>query len=267
MSDEYFDANRRLWDAKTGIHVKSDFYDMDRFRETRNSLNAPELKGLGDVSGKSLLHLQCHFGQDTLSWANLGAEVTGVDFSPEGLATARRLSEELGIPARFVESNVLELAENLDGQFDIIFTSYGTIVWLPDLHAWARVINHFLKPGGVFFFVDFHPGLYIWDHDNMKVGYDYFHHEKPKMEEVEGTYADRDSSIQLREYFWAHSIADSLQPLLAEGLILEEFKEYPTSPYNCFANMHPHPDGGFVFGEFPVSTPHLYSLRMRKPES
>lgn len=263
--DEYFSANRKLWDVKTGIHKDCAFYDMESFRRTRNSLNRFELEALGDVSGKSLLHLQCHFGQDSLSWAHRGARVTGVDFSGEAVALARELSGELEIAADFVESNVLELDQNLDGEFDIVFTSYGTVIWLPDLELWAQVIRRFLKPGGTFYMIDFHPALYMWDHDAMKIGYDYFYRREPVHEVEQGTYADRDAEIGRDEYFWSHSIAETLQPLMKEGLELLAFEEFDSSPYPCFPNMRPREDGTWVFGDFGVSTPHLFSLKMVRP--
>ena len=152
---DYFNINKSLWNGKTAIHVKSDFYDVESFKKGKSSLNFIELEALGDVKGKSILHLQCHFGLDTLSWARLGANVTGVDFSDKAIDYARSLNSELGLNAKFILSNVYDLKNNLDEKFDIVFTSYGTIGRLPDLNRWADVVSHFLKPGGTFFMVEF----------------------------------------------------------------------------------------------------------------
>ena len=158
--------------------------------EGRNSLGQPELDALGDVKNKSLLHLQCHFGQDSLSWARLGAKVTGVDFSAKAIQLARSLNNQLRLDARFIQSNVLTLTDILEGQFDIVFTSFGTIIWLDDLTKWAKVIYQFLQEGGTFYIIDFHPILYMYDFSNLQLSYHYFNVTEPYEEIVEGTYAD-----------------------------------------------------------------------------
>lgn len=264
MEDQYFKTNQSLWDQKTQVHAASEFYDMEKFHKTRDSLNSIELEALGDVNGKSLLHLQCHFGQDSLSWANRGANVTGVDFSSKSIQLARQLSEKLEIPARFIQSNVLELDQHLQDSFDIVFTSFGTVCWLPDLNQWAKIISHFLKPGGIFYIADFHPFLWAYDHDTYELAYNYFFRKEPYVEEVQGTYADPNAPISHKEYCWSHSLAEMLSPLLANGLELLEFKEFPYSPYNCFANMHQLPNGNFKFGNFKIDIPHVFSYKLKK---
>ena len=161
--NKYFEANKALWNKRVDLHFNSEFYDKDKFKKSKNSLNSIELKELGDISGKTILHLQCHFGQDTLSLANLGAEVTGVDFSEEAIIKAKQLSNELNIKADFICSNIYDLKEKLNGKFDIVFTSYGTIGWLPDINKWAEIISHFLKPKGQFLIVEFHPFIWMLD--------------------------------------------------------------------------------------------------------
>ena len=176
--ENWLDINRKLWDNKVPIHVKSDFYALENFLKGETSLTKIELEALGSaVAGKKLLHLQCHFGMDTLSWARLGAQVTGVDFSPKAIRQARKLAKQIGQKARFVESDIYSLKENLAGKFDIVFTSFGTIGWLPDLEKWADVIAHFLKKGGVFYIADFHPWIYIHDWDSGKIAFDWFNTE------------------------------------------------------------------------------------------
>src|SRR5512139_2419139 len=155
--NEYQQANLALWNEWAEINVKSREYDVAGFLAGKSSLKSIELEELGEVAGKTLLHLQCHFGLDTLSWARRGAAVTGVDFSDKAVGLAQALAREAGLEARFICSDLYALPEVLSGQFDIVYTSYGVLCWLRDLEQWAELIAHFLKPGGVFYIADFHP--------------------------------------------------------------------------------------------------------------
>lgn len=261
---EYFKTNQKLWDAKTAVHKDSDFYDLENFKKGATSLKQYELDALGNVHGKSLLHLQCHFGLDSMSFARMGAQVTGIDLSSKSIELARELNAELGLDAKFVESNVLELDKNLEGQFDIVFTSYGTIGWLPDLDQWAKVVNHFLKPGGIFYIIDFHPFLYMFDWDKHVLRYPYFNIGEPFEDVEEGTYADKDSNIALKEYFWQHSIAEPMNALMNQGLQLVHFDEYVDSPYNCVPNMVELENGNYYYGKKELMIPHLFSIKATK---
>jgi ubiquinone/menaquinone biosynthesis C-methylase UbiE len=165
MKQEYLKTNQALWDAKTPVHLESDMYDMQAFLAGKNTLDKIELEGVGKVKGKSMLHLQCHFGQDSLCWQRLWSRSNRSDFSAKAIEQARKINQSLELSAKFVQSDIYALPENLDGKFDIIFTSYGTITWLPDLDKWAKVIRHFLKVGGVFYIADFHPSWYAFDFD------------------------------------------------------------------------------------------------------
>ncbi|UCB52608.1 MAG: class I SAM-dependent methyltransferase, partial [Candidatus Zixiibacteriota bacterium] len=149
--DKFMKQNLKHWNEVTPIHRKSEFYGVEGFKAGRCTLMPLEREELGDVSGKTLLHLQCHFGLDTLSWARLGARVTGVDFSEKAIDLAKSLSKELGIDADFVHSNIYHLPDVLKGEFDIAYTSHGVLCWLPDLAEWGRIIARFLKPGGTFY--------------------------------------------------------------------------------------------------------------------
>src|SRR6266852_5932566 len=146
--DTYSKANLDWWNEVVGVHAQGDTYGLERFKAGMSKLKYLEREEVGEVTGKSLLHLQCHFGMDTLSWARLGASVTGVDFSEEAIALAQSLSQELAIPARFLQTNIYDLPDVLDEQFDLVFTSYGAICWLPDLKPWGQLIARYLKPGG-----------------------------------------------------------------------------------------------------------------------
>jgi len=267
---DYFKTNQELWDKKTPIHLESEMYDLENFKKGKTSLNAIELEGLGEVKGKKLLHLQCHFGLDTLSFARMGAKATGVDLSPVAIQTAKDLNTELGLDAEFMVSNVLELEEHLKGQFDIVFTSYGTIVWLPDLTKWAKIINHFLKPSGIFYIAEFHPIINMFDWDNSKIAYPYFNNKGAFYEEEEGTYANPDADIKSGEYFWFHPLSETMGALLKEGLQLIDFQEFDYSPYNCFPNMTEVEKGKYVY--FPkeemserVRMPQVFSMKFQKP--
>ena len=180
--DDYKKANLALWNEWAHLHAGSAFYDVEGFKAGKTSLNPLEMEELGNVAGKTLLHLQCHFGLDSLSWARLGASVTGVDFSDQAIALARSLSQEVGLEAEFVCSDIYELPQVLAGQFDIVYTSYGVLAWLPDLKNWAAVIAHFLKPGGVFFIAEFHPFAMVFDNSEtatgLRIQYPYFHYDR-----------------------------------------------------------------------------------------
>jgi len=160
---EYFKVNKDTWDKKVSIHTKSEFYDVEGFVNGKTSLNKYELEELGNVNGKSLLHLQCHFGQDTLSWSRLGATCTGIDLSSEGIKQAKLLNDKLGLNATFIESNLYDVPKNVIGKFDIVFASYGVIGWLPDLKTWGEIIASKLKTGGVFYLIEFHPIVWMFD--------------------------------------------------------------------------------------------------------
>jgi SAM-dependent methyltransferase len=257
--DSYLQANRELWDLKTDIHLKSQFYDIEAFKAGATSLNAIELEELKEVEGKSMLHLQCHFGQDSLSWARLGAQVTGLDFSSEAIAAARQLSDEIGTPARFVCSNVYDAPEVLQEQFDIVFTSYGTIGWLPDIDRWAAVVQACLKPGGTFYFVEFHP-VYQQRDAEGKIIYDYFYAPEPDMEWSEHTYTDGPSHPPKQNYWWNHPMSAVLNALIKQGLNIRFVHEFPFSPYKLSETMMQVAPGKWVLQNLKDRIPYTYSI-------
>lgn len=265
MSDrvDHFAANRALWNARTELHYASAFYDVEAFVNGAGTLNAIELDLLGDVGGQQLLHLQCHFGQDTLSLARQGAHVTGLDLSDTSIVKARELAERCALDAVFIESNVLERRTELENRFDVVFTSYGTIGWLPNLSPWAANIAAYLKPGGRFVFADFHPALWMFSNDFSHVQYAYFNREVIT-ENESGTYAVRNAPVQLPSYGWNHPIADVLQHLIDAGLHLEVFREFDRSPYDCFRNTVPTDDGQFMIKGMEGKLPMVFALRASK---
>ncbi len=261
--DNWLDINRKLWDAKVLVHLKSDFYETEAFLAGKNVLTHVEMEALaGQVAGRKMLHLQCHFGQDSLCWARLGARVTGVDFSQNAIKTARKLSRDTGLKAHFVESDIYALPEKLDGRFDIVFTSWGTIGWLPDLKKWAAVVRHFLKKGGTFYIADFHPWLQMYDWPTGQLAHDWFN-TRPIVEQLDGTYADPSADLHDTEVGWNHSFEETLGSLLGAGLRLVEMREFDHSLYPCFPGMREREPGKFVWGDFGERRlPHAFSLKM-----
>jgi SAM-dependent methyltransferase len=268
--DDYIETNRKHWDELVPIHEASAFYDVDRFRAGESRLHALEREEVGDVHGKTLLHLQCHFGLDTLSWAREGAAVTGVDFSHAGIEAARRLVGDTGISARFIWSDVYTLPQVLDERFDIVYTSYGTYFWLPDLAAWARVVSHFLAPGGFFYIADFHPFMAIFADEpgteDLRVHYPYFPAKGPIRLDDDGSYADRTARLQHRTTFsWPHSIGEIVTALAEAGLRIEYLHEFRHTVEQWFPFMDRGPDGLWRLQKHGESLPLLFSIKATKP--
>lgn len=267
--DHYRKTNRSLWDGWAEINSRAASYRTDDFRKGKNKLHAIELEEVGDVHGKTLLHLQCHFGLDTLSWARLGAEVTGVDFSPKGIAIAKSLSKELNISGEFICCDLYSLPEHLDRQFDIVFTSYGVLCWLPDLTGWGQLIARYLKPGGRFHIVEFHPIVFAFDPPRsggrMEPVLSYFPTKEPQLWKEEGSYADRGADFRHDSYEWPHSVAEILNSLIAAGLRIEHFHEFPYSIDETLPGvMHEDSDGRWILNDHPDSVPLMFSLKAVK---
>ena len=244
--DDAFRINRETWNRKTPYHFNSKFYDREAFAQNLDSLNRYEVEALGDVSGQSLLHLQCHFGQDTLSWANRGAICTGLDFSETAIETARKLAVDVGIDCTFVCENVLNASVTIDSQFDLVFSSYGVIGWLPDLDLWARQISSLLKPGGRFYLIEFHPVAWMFDWLKNPPVIEYpYRSGQCVYEEYRGTYADQQAPITSKENTWNHGLSDVIQALIGNGLDIQKFAEHDGSPYDVFPELTRKEDGLF----------------------
>ena len=244
---KYFETNRKTWNEKVKVHTQGDFYGLEAFKKGKSSLNPYEITALGDVKNKSLLHLQCHFGQDTLSWARMGAQCTGVDLSDAGIAFAKALSDEIAVPATFVCCNVLDTSQYVQEHFDIVFTSYGTIGWLPDLKPWATMIAERLKPGGVFYIIDFHPLVWMFDYTSGEAVLKYGYHQKEAIyEEYKGTYADMSSSMISKEYGWNHGLGEVLTALTTAGLQVAYLHELDESPYDVLPDLEQNKNGLYI---------------------
>ena len=226
--------NNALWDAWTRIHEGSEFYDLAGFKQGGVRLRQYEIDEVGPVAGKDLLHLQCHFGIDTLSWARLGARVTGADFSEAAVTLARSVAAEIGIDdARFVRSDLYDLPNVLDGDFDVVYTSRGVLGWLPDIRRWAQVVAHFVRPGGRFYVTEIHPIAQALENEGVEPGeivvrYPYWEHAAPLSFAVQGTYADRDAEVVGQtEHGWDHGLGEIVTALIEAGLRIESLREYP----------------------------------------
>ena len=241
--------NRQRWNEVTPVHVESDFYDVSGFIGGRDTLGPIERAALGDLSGKRVLHMQCHFGMDTLSMARGGpAAVVGLDFSDVALAKARDLAERTGLAdtVRFVEADVTRAGKVADGAFDVIYTSFGTIVWLEDLQGWAGTIAANLKQGGFFYFLDSHPLAMIFDGDQVepRMKYPYFHSDTPDIEPPGAPdYADTSYRIRGEGHEFAWALQDIFGALERTGLTVFEVREYPFCGWPMFPDMELHEDG------------------------
>lgn len=255
----YIAINRACWNARAEHHINSDFYQLEAFISGASSLNTIELNLLGDIQGKKLLHLQCHFGMDTLSLARLGAEVVGVDLSDKAIEKANELKQQLNLNAQFICCDLYELPMYLNETFDIVFTSYGTIGWLPDMNQWAAVVSKMLKPNGQFIMADFHPYVWMYDNDFSKIQYSYFNVETI-VESETGTYADKEAPIKTESMGWNHPISEILNSLIGNGLALKTFNEYDYSPYNVFPEMELVSTGTYRFKKFENKLPLIYSI-------
>lgn len=267
--DEYLQTNKALWDEWTEIHEKSEFYDLPGFMAGKSTLKPPNLEEVGEVDGKTLLHLQCHFGMDTLSWARLGAKATGADFSEKSIALARHLNAELGLDAEFVCSDIYELPDNLDGQFDIVYTSEGVLAWLRDLPRWGEVIAHFLKPGGTFYISEIHPFGEIFDDQieapELRVVSPYFGTGEVHKWKTQGTYADWTAEVaQPYNYQWTHSLSEVINALLDAGLRLEFLHEFPFGCHQMLPCMEQREDGWWYLPEGMPEQPFMFTIKARK---
>jgi len=268
--DKYLKSNRALWDEWTGINYRSDFYRVADFKAGLNKLRPYEIAEIGPVDGKQLLHLQCHFGLDTLCWARLGARVTGIDFSDAAISQARALAQDVGLDARFVQSDIYELPHNLEGDFDIVYASRGVLNLLPDLDRWGKVAAHFVRPGGFFYITEIHPIALVFDDDegvrDLRLRYAYFTQPEPISVATKGSYADRNARVtQEVEYGWNHALGEIVTALTTAGLHIDFLHEFPFAEWPI-SFLRPAADGTHRLptdddGKLPL----FFSLKASKP--
>jgi SAM-dependent methyltransferase len=267
--EQYLEMNRRHWDELVPIHMQTRFYNVDGFKAGASSLHDLEVDEVGDVAGKSLLHLQCHFGLDTLSWVRRGATVTGVDFSGAAITAARSLAAECAIEAQFVASDIYTLPEVLDRQFDVVYTSYGVVFWHPDIRRWAQVVARYVKPGGFFYMAEFHPFCSVFHNEDadsgLEIRYPYFEGEVIRFEE-DGTYADREAKLQNKiTYSWPFTIGGVVTALIDAGLRIEFLHKHPFTVEQFWPLMKEVTPRKWVLRRHGESIPLLFSLKARKP--
>lgn len=266
--DAFRVANRAKWDELVQPHLTSGFYSIDALRDGTRRLDPIVERELGSVAGLSVLHLQCHFGLDTLTLAQQGASVTGLDFSKPAIEAARSLAAETGLQATFVEGDLYAAPDLIDGPFDLVFTSWGTICWLPDFPAWARIAAGFLKPGGRVYFADCHPMAYVWDdaagacdpaRGRLRTRYPYFHDPAPIALDDAGDYASAHRTEQTRTYEWAHPVGEIVTAISAAGLRFEFLHEHPWITWALLPDLVP--DGDDLYG-WPEGTDPLLPLSL-----
>lgn len=263
--NEQIEQNRRAWNEMTPIHEHSAMYNVAGFKAGQSTLHPLQIAEVGDVRGKSLLHLQCHFGEDTLSWARLGAKVTGLDISDASIELAKRLAVELRIDARFVRSNLYDAPSVLRAQFDVVYTGLGALCWLPDLKRWAEIAASYVGPGGFLYIMEDHP---IHDHLDYKQEHDlrfdppYFNQD-PLREEESGSYADRDAHTVEVAYSYPHTLGDIVSTICAAGLRIEFLHEFPFGMFQRLSFSKQDGNGWWRLDGDPL--PLLFSLKATKP--
>ena len=269
MSDtEWREANLVNWDERVDIHLDS--YDLSALRAGHGKLNAIEEAELGPVAGKRVLHLQCHFGADTLTLAQRGAEVVGLDFSPRAIDAARRLAQELGLVpcARFVCADVYDAPAAIPEpeSFDLVYVTWGAIYWLPDIRRWAQVAAHFVKPGGAVYLAEAHPAALVFD--DLTPGSDgrpglyvpYFLHEA-LIEDDARDYSDPNARLtNTRRHSFMHTIGDVVSGLIDAGLRLDFLHEHDAVCWPMFKCLTHCPDGLYRWPDRPW-LPLAFSLR------
>ena len=270
LSNAFLAANRASWDERVPIHRadRTGFYAIDRFLAGEKRLDAVESGALGDLVCKRVLHLQCHFGLDTLILARHGAAVTGLDFSPAAIDEARRLASETGLATEFVCADVYDARTVVTGEFDLVYTTWGTICWLPDVPRWAQVIASLLKPGGFLYFADAHPNMLALEERAGRLVHEYMIDTAPDrplvFEETQTYTGDATPLAATRTYQWIHSVSRVIGALLGAGLAIEEFREYPTLPWPPFPMCVKTEAGGWRLPETIPAFPLSFSLRARK---
>lgn len=261
--EKHTTANKKWWNSATKVHKSSSLYDLKSFKKGKTSLQSTELEELGNVKGKTMLHLMCHFGMDTLSWAREGAIVTGVDLSDESIRLAQQLSAETNIPGTFICSDIYDLPKKLDKQYDIVFLSYGVLLWLSDIKKFTDVVHHFLKKGGTFYIVELHPFTNLLTYD-FKLSYDYFD-QGPYEDDSSGTYTDWENKMPGVTYEWSYTVSDVINTLIEKDFSIEFFHEFPYTMYNQFPGfMKKNQKGQYVLKSSSVKVPLLFSIKAQK---
>jgi SAM-dependent methyltransferase len=269
--DELIRSNQALWDELTEVNAQSEMYKLEKFLRDPGAraarLGHLELAELGPVAGKSLLHLQCHFGMDTLALEHLGAQTTGVDFSEKAIALAENIRDQIGGKARFLCCNLYDLPAHLEGGFNIVFTSNGVLCWLPDLAEWGRIIARYLKPGGTFYLLEYHPFANIFENaknsSELTVTYPYFDKKAVRFDN-DTAYADPGHTLQNPSHEWFYSLSEVVNSLINAGLEIEFIHEFPFCNYAKFPCMRKNDAGWWVLEGKYAEIPLMFSIRAKQ---
>jgi SAM-dependent methyltransferase len=263
---EYQRLNRAWWDERAVIHAGSDFYDLDGFVAGRDTLQPLEPETVGDVHGLDLVHLQCHMGMDTLSWARRGAQVTGLDFSAPAIATAQALAERIGVDARFVVADVYDAVEVLGKTYDLAYQSLGSLNWHPDIDRWAAILAALVRPGGRFFLLDAHPLAWVLDDAGEKVANTYFFDPAgDRLVDEGGSYADASASTTHNETLeFMHPTSEVITALVRAGFALERFDEHPYTLHQMWPWLEERGHRAFWAPQGRPVLPMMYSLLARR---
>jgi 2-polyprenyl-3-methyl-5-hydroxy-6-metoxy-1,4-benzoquinol methylase len=269
MNASWQQANLAAWNTRAALHLRdaTGFYGVEEFLSGADTLYPIEASEIGDVAGKRLLHLQCHFGMDTLSLARRGAIVTGLDFSPVAIESARDLAARSRLQGTFVQADVYDARRAVPGEFDVVYTTWGTICWLPDIRAWAKVVAGMLAPGGVFYFADSHPSAVVLDEREGTIRPSFGWRtpkEKPDVFDEAQSYSGDVLKDPITDYNWIHPLSDILTGLIEAGLTLEYLHEHEFLPYRLFPSMVPTGDKLFRLPDGAVPIPLSFSLRAVK---
>jgi SAM-dependent methyltransferase len=268
-ADRFRSANRHYWEGKAAFNVAT--WELETFIADPARLTmmvAADREATGDVRGRSLLHLQCHFGMDTLAWARLGAVVTGVDFPPNAITAARELAARTGLGARFVEADVYATPDLLPETFDIVYTGGGALCWLPDIRTWAQVVARMLRPGGVFYIREAHPVLWSLEDERedaeLVIARPYFEVEQPKRWDAEPVWDADVPEVTPTHYEWSHGLGEIISALIESGLVIETLREHQTCLWRALPFMVEGEDGWWRLPERPERLPLMYEIRARK---
>ena len=266
MEDDKIELNKQWWDERAPLHVRGEFYDIPAFRAGRSTLQDFEIEEVGDVAGLDLVHLQCHFGLDTLSWARLGARVTGLDFSPNAVEAASALAAETGIDADFVTADVYDAVDALGGrQFDVVYTGHGALCWLPDLSAWADVVDRLLRPGGRLYLAECHPLSDAMADDEVEFAFDYFQGREGFKWADTGSYATTEATRHNENWEWIHPIGEVVSSVAGRGLRIVKLTERDETVFQRFPFLVEVGHKVFRMPEGRPRIPMTYSLLASKP--
>lgn len=272
--DAYREANRKNWEDRVPVHLEAWGYSMAKFIDDPDYIAdgvENQRSELGSVEGKSLLHLQCQLGTDALSWARLGATVTGMDFSEQAITAAKKLFADCDTPGRFFVAELYESRSVLDEEFDIVYTGGGALIWLPDIKGWAKVMSAFLKPGGTFYINDFHPVMLSLDlgrdDDLLSITRNYFETDEPEVFDEATSYAGSGVISNTRHFNWNHGIGEITTALIDAGLRIEFVREFQFVGYQGVPALEKPDEDWWRLPDHRERLPLAFSIRAVKEVS